>query len=50
MKTDKRTETPGQQPKSEAADQLVETTKKPAFELTDEELNKASGGTGKRQH
>jgi hypothetical protein len=50
MSTDKKTETPKQQPKTKAPDSLTKTSKKGDIELTDEELNRPSGGTGQRMH
>jgi bacteriocin-like protein len=44
MSTDKKTETPKQQPKTKSPDSLIETTKKGDTELTEEELRRISGG------
>ena len=50
MSADKKTGTPKQQPKTAIPNALIKTTKKGDIELTDEELNRASGGTGQRMH
>jgi hypothetical protein len=44
MSTDKKIETTKQPPKTKAPDPLIETTKKSDAEMTEKELDQASGG------
>jgi hypothetical protein len=44
MSTEKKTETPRQQPKTKAPDTMIENTKKGDTEMDEKELGKVAGG------